>query len=130
MQRDQTHLMEYAVQIQNNKPSGMQLVIKNNVLQINNHTQMYYDENYKATRTVAAKTMPYPYTALLTKHVRSIGDRPMFYFEVKLVGDIPENKQDTKSHLFSVGLSSADFQGTKKVGDTKESVGITGDFNV
>jgi hypothetical protein len=86
VEKDSSALHEYAVQIKYNQPSSMQMIIKNNVLQISDHNQLYFDENYKSTRTVGPKAMAYPYTALLSKHVRSINDRPMFYFEVKFVG--------------------------------------------
>ena len=72
----------------------------------------------------------YPYTGLLTKHVRSIRNSPVFYFEVKFVGKYDDSKQDCKSGSFSVGFSTADFSGTKKVGETKESIGISGDGKV
>jgi hypothetical protein len=32
--------------------------------------------------------------------------------------------------MFSVGLSAQEFQGSRKVGDTKESIGINGEFKV
>jgi len=37
---------------------------------------------------------------------------------------------DCKSGQFSVGFSTDDFTGTKKIGETKESIGISGDGKV
>ena len=74
--------------------------------------------------------MAYPYTGLLDKHVRSISDRPIFYFEVTFVGKFDIEKIDTKAKEFSVGLSTADFTGCKIVGDNKESIGLCGDGKI
>ena len=75
--------------------------------------------------------MAYPYTGLLDRHVRSINGRPIFYFEVKFVGKINEEKlYDMKNKDFSVGLSTGDFSGTKIVGDNKESIGLSGDGKI
>lgn len=86
--KDNAFYYEYMVQIKQSQPSSMQMQVKNNILQISDNNSLVYDENYKQTRSIFAKSNPYPYTALLTKHVRSINERPMFYFEVKLVGKI------------------------------------------
>lgn len=55
----------------------------------------------------------------------------MFYFEVKVISALDVGyRLDTKSHNFAVGLSACDFQGIKLVGETKESIGITGEGKV
>lgn len=83
------------------------------------------------TRTVGPKTQAYPYTGLLSKHVRSINNSPIFYFEVRVLG-ANDNIQriESKSQNFAVGLSTCDFQGVKLVGETKESIGISGEGKV
>ena len=74
--------------------------------------------------------MAYPFTGLLDRHVRSIQDRPIFYFEVTFVGKIDTDRIETKAKEFSVGLSTADFSGCKIVGDNKESIGLCGDGKI
>lgn len=56
--------------------------------------------------------------------------RPIFYFEVKFVGNIDSEQNDTKSKDFCVGLSTIDFCGSKIVGGNKESIGLSGDGKI
>lgn len=74
--------------------------------------------------------MAYPYTGLLDKHIKSIKDRPIFYFEITFIGKCDPDRLDSKSKEFSVGLSTADFNGCKIVGDNKESIGLCGDGKI
>lgn len=104
-------------------------MIKNNVMEIQeSHFLNLLDDSEKEKQVT---TMAYPYTGLLDRHVRSINGRPIFYFEVKFVGKINEEKLfDLKNKDFSVGLSTGDFSGCKIVGDNKESIGLSGDGKV
>jgi len=61
-------------------------------MQIQDNQLPFYNDEHKLNKAIAVKQCIYPYTGLLTKHVRSIHNRPIFYFEVKFVGLIDEKK--------------------------------------
>lgn len=81
----------------------------------------------------------YPYTGLLSKQVQSYCGKPLFYYEVKLMGD-PQQQASREPGLeipnhgknkdFSVGFATDDFAGQKIVGETKESIGLCGDGKI
>ena len=81
----------------------------------------------------------YPYTGLLSKQVQSYCGKPLFYYEVKLMGD-PQQQASREEGLeipnqgknkdFSVGFATDDFAGQKIVGETKESIGLCGDGKI
>ena len=88
-------LEEYTVAMKFNQISSMQLFIANDILRVQEPTMHCYADD-PSTRYLHAKTFSYPFNAILTQHVRSIGSRPVFYYEVKFVEYIDISKADSK----------------------------------